>query len=194
MMLLSGTGLSSVYLPSKLSYIGDGIFADCENLATIDVDENNPNYISIDGVVYSKDKKRIVEFPAGKNLESYIIDDNVEYISNKAFEYCKNLKSITLGNNVKSIGYYSFDYCTNLVNINIPLNLEEIGYATFSGCTKLSYVYLSSSIKKMESIVFNSCTNLTIDCEFEETEIPNTWESDWYGSAKIINYGVKRED
>ncbi len=238
------TGLINVNIPLKVNNInGEAFYGN--NLINIYVDENNSYYTSIDGVLYSKDKKNIVKFPAGRNVESYIIDNNVEYVLDYAFYRCKNLKNIELGDKVKSIGDHSFSNsnimdiklsqsleeiggrafndcnnitnielpsslkkiggyafcsCDNLVNINIPLDLEEIGYATFSSCAKLSYVYLSSSIKKIDHAAFSGCPDLTIDCEFEETNIPNTWykngdgQNAWYNNIKTINYGVKRKD
>ena len=186
------TGLTSITIPKSLNNIEGGAFSNCKELVSINVDENNSTYTSVDGVLYTKTRGGIVQFPAGKELESYIIDNNVEYILNNAFYGCDNLKSITLGNNVKSIGEYSFMYCSNLTDINIPSSLEEIKYNSFGVCSNLSNIYIPANVQKIGSIAFHMCYNLTIDCEVEESNIPNGWSGNWYGSAKAVNYGVKK--
>lgn len=45
---------------------------------------------------------------------------------------------------------------------------------------------------KIGTRAFGGCNNLTIDCEVEESNIPIGWSSNWYGSAKAVNYGVKK--
>lgn len=186
------SGIMNITIPKNLTNIEGGAFLNCQNLVSINVDENNSMYSSVDGVLYSKDRKDIVQFPAGKNVENYTIDNNVEYILNEAFYGCEKLKNITLGNNVKSIGDYSFMYCSNLTDINIPSSLEEIKYNSFGVCTNLSNIYIPANVQKIGSIAFHMCNNLTIDCEVEESNIPTGWSSNWYGSAKAVNYGVKK--
>lgn len=186
------TGLISITIPQNLSNIEGGAFANCKNLVSINVDENNSTYTSVDGVLYSKYRKSIVQFPAGKNVENYTIDNNVKYILNDAFYGCDKLKSIMLGNNVKSIGDYSFMYCSNLTDINIPASLEEIKYNSFGVCNNLSNIYIPANVQKIGSIAFHMCYSLTIDCELEESNIPTSWSNNWYGSAKTVNYGVKK--
>ncbi|HOQ25327.1 MAG TPA: leucine-rich repeat protein [Methanomassiliicoccaceae archaeon] len=43
--------LPSIDIPASVTYIGNGTFGWCPSLETIDVDEENPNYASIDGVL-----------------------------------------------------------------------------------------------------------------------------------------------
>ena len=47
--------LQSVTIPGSVTVISDGVFTDCERLAEINVDENNSDYKSIDGVLFTKE-------------------------------------------------------------------------------------------------------------------------------------------
>ena len=188
----SESAIETVNIAKNLTNLGSGTFSGCNNLKNITVDENNPTYTSIDGVLYSKDKTTVVQYPTGKDVESYTIDNNVINIADKAFYGANKLKTITLGNNVSTIGKYSFMYCSNLTSINIPESVKEIKYNCFGGDTSLEHIYVPATIETMGSIVFHMCNNLVIDCEYNEADIPSTWQKKWYGSAKSVNYGVKK--
>ena len=188
----SKSALETINIPRNLTNLGSGVFSDCNNLKNITVDENNSTYSSVDGVVYSKDGTTIVQYPSGKDGESYKINDNVTNIADRAFFGASKLKSITLGNNVKTIGAYSFMHCSNLTSINIPESVKEIKYNCFGVDTSLEHIYVPATIETMGSIVFHMCNNLVIDCGYNKDEIPSTWQKNWYGSAKSVNYGVKK--
>ena len=54
------------------------------------VDESNANYSSLDGVLYNKDKTKLISVPIG--TRSITIPDTVKEIGRFAFAYCYNLK------------------------------------------------------------------------------------------------------
>ena len=188
----SESAIETVNITKNLTNLGNGVFSKCNNLKSITVDQNNSQYTSIDGVLYNKSKTTIVQYPCGKDAESYTIDNNVTDIADRAFFGANKLKTIILGNNVKTIGEYSFMYCTNLTSINIPESVKKIKYNCFGLDTSLEHIYVPATIEKMESIVFYLCNNLVVDCEYNESDIPSTWPKNWYESAKSVNYGVKK--
>ena len=59
--------LKSVRIPASVEFIGKEAFACCDSLEYFEVDSLNMNFCSIDGVLYSKDKKSLICYPAGKN-------------------------------------------------------------------------------------------------------------------------------
>ena len=63
-----------------------GIFSGCENLINIVVDEENLQYKSIDGNLYSKDGKIFLRYAAGKIEEKFTIPVGVEKIEEGAFD------------------------------------------------------------------------------------------------------------
>ena len=57
--------LSKVSIPSSVTSIFS-YFTDCTRLISIEVDKDNPNYSSYDGVLYNKDKTEFIVFPKHK--------------------------------------------------------------------------------------------------------------------------------
>lgn len=122
--------LKDVTIPSSVTYIEGNIFSSCSNLLSINVSENNTNYSSIDGVLFNKEKTKLLEYPAGKSGE-YVIPNDVISITNFAFESCDNLTSIEFPNSVTSIGNFAFSCCTNLTSVIIPNSVTSIGHGAF---------------------------------------------------------------
>ena len=191
-LAFSESAIETVNITKNLNNLGNGVFSKCNNLKSITVDQNNSQYTSIDGVLYNKSKTTIVQYPGGKDAESYTINNSVTDIADSAFYGANKLKTIILGNNVKTIGEYSFLYCSNLTSINIPESVKKINTTCFGFDTSLEHIYLPATIEKMESTVFYACNNLVVDCEYNESDIPSTWSKDWHRSVKSVNYGVKK--
>jgi len=133
------TSLTEVSLPSSVISIGYSAFKDCTHLnsiiitssitsigkysfknssSLINVDENNPNYSSIDGVLYNKDKTTIIQCPTSKT-GSFIIPSSVNFIGISAFENCKGLTSLTIPVSVKSIDADAFSGSKGLISIYV---------------------------------------------------------------------------
>ena len=74
---------------------GGWAFDGCEALAKIDVASGNKNYSSVDGVLFSKDKKTLVCYPPGKAAKSYEIPRGVTSIGKNAFSICLSLTQVT---------------------------------------------------------------------------------------------------
>lgn len=76
--------LTEFTIPKNVSYIFNSAFYLSHNLLNIYVSEDNPHYISVNGVVYSKDLKTILLYPVGRE-ESYQILEGTETIFASAF-------------------------------------------------------------------------------------------------------------
>lgn len=82
----------------------------CVNDGTLEeiiVDQNNAKFSSLDGVLYTKNKARLLYYPHYKPDEKFIVPDSVSYISRGAFWGAKLLKSLTITINVSELGYNS---------------------------------------------------------------------------------------
>lgn len=100
--------ITYVSIPSTVEKISPDAFDGCTNLPQIDVDENNKNYCSVDGVIYSKDMTEIVIYPNGKKGDSYTLPDSVKTMDS-AFMYCDNLKIVKFSSSMTQIDDYMFD-------------------------------------------------------------------------------------
>ena len=59
------TSIKSITIPTSVTSIGKRVFGYCYNLASINAD-NNLNYSSVDGVLFDKNIKTLICYPAGK--------------------------------------------------------------------------------------------------------------------------------
>jgi len=59
------SGLTSITIPESVIYIGDSVLYSCSGLLSIHVHTDNPNYASVDGVLFNKDKTKLLAFPGG---------------------------------------------------------------------------------------------------------------------------------
>ena len=136
------SSLTSIDIPSSVATIGDRAFYNCSGLTSINVDAENPNYCSIDGVLFNNNKTTLMLFPGGKN-GAYIIPNCVTSIGSSAFSYCNSLTSVTIPNSVISIGEKAFYDCTGLVSVTIPNSVISIGSNAFNGCNSLTKVNIT---------------------------------------------------
>ncbi len=134
------TGLTEVTIPNGVTEVGDCAFRDCMGLTSIEVDPNNSNYSSMDGVLYNKDKTNLIAYPGGKR-GSFVVPNSVTSISNHAFWHCTGLTEITIPNSVNTIGIYDFYDCSGLTSITLPNSVTSIGEGTFYNCTGLTSIY-----------------------------------------------------
>ena len=155
------TSLSSITIPSSVTSIGSSAFGGCASLTTINVATGNQNYVSVNGVLYNKDKTTIMRYPAGKKEKNYRISDGVTCIDGDAFESCTSLTSIKIPDGVTSIGGSAFSGCTSLTSITIPDGVTSIRDSTFEGCTSLTNITIPDGVRSLGNWTFEDCKSLT---------------------------------
>lgn len=156
---LNCSGLISATLGSSVASIGIGAFEGCNKL-TITVVEDNPNFSSLDGVLYNKAKTNLIKSPINKT-GSFNIPSTVTSIENSAFEGCSGLTNVVIPSTVTSIGGLAFYGCRGLTSVSIPSSLTSISYGTFWYCTELASVSIPSSVTLIESDAFSACKKLS---------------------------------
>ncbi|MCD8289066.1 MAG: leucine-rich repeat domain-containing protein [Prevotella sp.] len=151
------SGLTSISIPSGVTSIGALVFRECTALTKILVDENNSSYCSEDGVLFTNDKKELIQYPLGNTSTAYEVPDAVTTIDDRAFAYCaSDLTSVTLGNAVATIGSYAFYSCKGLAMTSLGSAVGEIGDYAFRLCSSLAEVYnLASTAATCCNNVFN---------------------------------------
>ena len=160
------TSLASVAIPSSVTLIGNGLFFNCTSLTAIDVNAGNPNYASVDGVLYDKAVTNLIQCPGGK-VGALIIPSSVISIEAYAFYLCTSISSVTIPNGVTSIGDAAFDYCTSLAFFVIPSNVTTIGDFAFDSCRNLTAIDVNASnpnYASIEGVLYNKAVTTLIQC------------------------------
>lgn len=173
------TSLKTVNLGKGVNNIEDAIIKDCDSLEAIYVSEANPSYSSDEnGVLFNKDKTKLIRYPENNSKTSYTVPDGVKTIGSKAFYDCGNLESIILPESVITISTDVFYHCVALESIIIPKNVTSIATDTFSHCESLTGIYVDESNTAYSSdeygVLFNK--NKTQLIRYPEGRISETYE------------------
>lgn len=137
----SNTGITHVELPASIEIVAGIANA---SLEYIEVSENNPNFSSISGILYSKDKTSIIIVPSAI-VGDIVLPDELTSLTT-AFRG-KNISSITLNNNINSIPASCFRECYELEHLYFDENLcfSSIDSNAFYSCNKLTGINLKFS-------------------------------------------------
>lgn len=95
-------------------------------IQNIEITESNPYYKSIDGVVYSKDGKKLIKFSPVRRCCNFKIPEGVEEIDAHAFDWNKYIYRVQLPETLKNLKSGTFTTCEKLGVIYIPSAMEYI--------------------------------------------------------------------
>ena len=160
----SCSGLISISIPSSLKSIGECAFGYCSSLTSIDVDPDNPNYSSENGILYNKNKTILLQCPNGKTGDLPPLPGTITTIEVGAFTECRGLTgSLILPHSVKTIGPMAFAHCSGLTgSLILPNSLKTIGSMAFFHCYGFTgNLALPNSLEVIESLAFTNCYGFT---------------------------------
>ena len=146
------TLLESINIPASVTYIRNGVFQYAGSLTAINVDSGNPNYSSIDGVLFNKDHTALLKYPEGNPQVSYSIPAGVTSIGdgthNSTFINAQHLQKVTIPKGVTAIFEYAFrDTALRTVVFEDVSALTAINVQAFYRAHDLStLVFLGTSL------------------------------------------------
>lgn len=170
------------------------------------VDEENPYFRSVDGVLFNKDMTELIYYPIRKganidnkmNVESfatYNIPEGVKSIRGKAFYHCWYLREVTLPSTLENIGEMAFFKCSELASMVLPEGLKTIGKDAFSYCSRttdgdikgFTSINIPESVESIGDFAFYNCRAMeTITIygktaeKVEELQDNGTFGKKWY--------------
>jgi hypothetical protein len=186
------TGLTSINIPSSVTSIQDLAFYECHGLTSptitisssltsigtrafagcngsLSVDAGNPNYSSVDGVLFNKIKTSVLQCLTAQT-GSYSIPSTVNTIETYAFYECGNLSEIVIPSTVASINSFAFSDCNGLDSTQIPSTVLSIGYKAFNRSS--GYILVdpgNPNYSSADGILFNKTKTLLIACPISKT-------------------------
>jgi len=165
--------LEKIPLGKSLENIGDDAFLSCISLKEITASPDNKTFTSVGGILFNKDKSKILFYPNAKTESSYTIPNYVKSLGATAFNYCNNLSELAVSNNnpyfssingvlynkAKTelirypLGKYGYEYV-------IPSKVTKIDDSAFENCTDLEKITIPKSVILIGNMSFMNTTRL----------------------------------
>ena len=172
----SNTNLVTVFIPNLVTLIDNLAFIGCANLTNINVSLLNPNYLSDNGILFNKLKTILIQCPASKILNAYLIPNTVITIINYAFSGCVSLTDFTIPSTLSNINDYAFQNCIGLTRVYIPQTVINLSNTAFDGCIPtLQVIFLS---KQLTFYISDLSTHVTAGKALLYIYVPETLTGD----------------
>lgn len=147
------SSLKTVTVPKNTSHVGSGAFAQNTSMTSINCDPANGAYVSVDGVLFTKDMKELTAYPCGRS-GSYTVPESVNHIGNAAFYGAKKLSAVEISGALDFIGFEAFAECELLNDVNINDGVNYVGYWAFRGCTGIKQLTVPQSVTNIGDQAF----------------------------------------
>lgn len=145
--------LKTISIPANVTRINGGAFAQNSSMMSITCDPANKNYVSVDGVLFTKDMKELVAYPGGIQ-GGYTVPATVNHIGDAAFYGALGLDSVTILGNLDFIGFEAFAECSKLTDVAIRDGVNYVGYWAFRGCNGIKSLTVPQSVTNIGNQAF----------------------------------------
>jgi hypothetical protein len=157
------SALTSVVFSDTVSSINTNFAFGTPTITSYVVDAANPDFSSLDGVIYNKDQTTLVLAPKGI-AGHFTIPDGVTTLADSSFGACELLTSVTIPDSVITLagGWASgpFTNCIGLTSVIIPDSVTDIAGPSFYGCKSLTSMHIGSGAINIGSGLAWECTSL----------------------------------
>lgn len=185
----SADTLEEIEIGANLTAIDPWGITKCTHLKSIAVSQENPAFLSQDGVLFSKDKKILITYPNAntavydkdgrlQNTVAYTVPQGVEIIAHTAFYQCFALDSIQLPDTVRVIEARAFQEATALKKLEIREGVTSIGEDAFLHCAAMVNITLPSTLRSVGDYAFNrvdAIQNIYIRASQSQIELGYKW-------------------
>ncbi len=171
-----------INIPSTVSHVGSNAFWTASEIL---VAEGNPYYQSIDGVLYSKDGKTLIDYPNNRITDCYVVPEHVEIVAADVFKGIKattkqvrlehvvtlqgsqyfrdsSFREVYIADGNKVTGGWTFVTDGQLAYVRLPENTPlDIGSSYFSGCRSLVELKIPNGTTNMGMDALSKVSALT---------------------------------
>ncbi|MBO5261794.1 MAG: leucine-rich repeat domain-containing protein [Clostridia bacterium] len=190
------SGVKSISIPKTITEIEYRCFANCSDLTSISVAQENTVYKSIDGNLYSFDEETLIVYAIGKTSESFVVPESVHKIDDYAFKDCTAIKNVQFSSKLYGIGSYAFEGCANLTDVVFPSSLNTLGTASFASCTSIETITITRNLE-VSAFAFAYCTSLKEILVDEHNYRYSSIDGNLYYVDKpcvLVQYALGKED
>ncbi|MCR5836304.1 MAG: leucine-rich repeat protein [Lachnospiraceae bacterium] len=165
--------LKYIGIPAMLTSLGSEVpFTEICKVEDFYVEDENQEYCSVDGSIFSKDISRMIHYAVGKNDIAYEVPKGVNTVGEDAFCYAASLESVTFPSTVKKIENGALDNCTSIKKITVLNPNCDMNYI-FSSLRGLSDLVIEGY---QDSTAYAYATEKGL--KFVESKIPYEPESE----------------
>ena len=155
--VLAMSGVKNVRIGAGVEKIRSNEFYSVEKIS---VSENNPNFASVDGVLYDNAKKKLICVPTGREYDTFRIPEGVEVIGDNAIVDV-SMSSLVIPSTVKHIGRNAISL-SGIKSLVIPSSVESLSMYAIYQCNGLKTLkFENGNLKTIDSHVVEECENLT---------------------------------
>lgn len=170
-----------------------GALVRCTNLKRIAAAASNRNVVSVDGVLYSRDRKTLMAYP--KSRESLSLISGVTRIARSALASCR-MKNVRIPEGVQAVGDRAFE-CSDgvLSSVEFPKSLQALGGMVFNGTHSIARVVFHGDAPQSGMKVFEGCDSaFAVEVERgskgwggpDSDELPESWPVGADGAARPL--------
>lgn len=122
--------------------IYNGAFEGSKNIKKFKVEKGNTNFVTVNGVLYSKALTRLIAYPpADSSVTEFAVPQSVTSIDLGAFSQSKYLKKVYILPEIKGIKMHTFYNCSNLEEVYFSKTINYVSENAFDKCNvKTAYI------------------------------------------------------
>lgn len=152
-----GSHLTELYIPGRCTIDNDQP-GRLPQLRRFEVDDRNNTYCAVDGTLYDRDCRVLLQYPAARTGRCRV-PDGVEEIVERAF-YNSKVSDVTLPESLQRLGRSAFAGCGSMRSIVLQSSFTAIPVAAFEDCKSLEEIELPASVTRLEERAFHECNAL----------------------------------
>ena len=151
--------LAQVTIPLGVHSIGEGAFSGTYGITNITVASGHPTFTANNHTLISRPDRTLLHY-YGRSSGSYVVPLDIARIGDAAFKW-SGFANVIMYSSVTSIGAEAFIGCDSMKSILLPDSIRSLGSRAFADCESLTTVRLPSELTNIPDGLFENCRALT---------------------------------